>query len=140
MHDLVAEWVEKAEGDYRTATREIRVRVDPNYDAVCFHSQQCIEKYLKAYMQSTGDAIPLIHHLVRLLERCKAHEPGFELIRPELEILNDFAVDIRYPGDQATGDEALDAVRAMKVAREFVRDRLGLTSRKRKKKPSDRTG
>ena len=133
MSDLVAEWVDKAEGDYRTAIREARARTGPNYDAVCFHCQQCAEKYLKAFMQSRGETIPLIHHLVRLLERCNAHDPNFELIRPELETLNDYAVDIRYPGDRATREEAREAVRAMTVARAYVRARLGLGTVRRKK-------
>jgi HEPN domain-containing protein len=46
MNNIVDEWVEKAEGDFRTAEREARVRKAPNYDAVCFHAQQCAEKYL----------------------------------------------------------------------------------------------
>lgn len=48
MKPLTREWVEKTEGDFLTAARESRVRKSPNYDAVCFHAQQCAEKYLKA--------------------------------------------------------------------------------------------
>jgi HEPN domain-containing protein len=48
MTPLTREWIDKAEGDFATARREIRVRQAPNYDAVCFHAQQCVEKYLKA--------------------------------------------------------------------------------------------
>jgi len=50
MKPLTSEWVEKAEGDLATAKREIRVRKAPNFDAVCFHAQQCAEKYLKALL------------------------------------------------------------------------------------------
>jgi HEPN domain-containing protein len=46
MNDLVAEWVQKAQGDFNVARREIRVRRAPNYDACCFHAQQSAEKYL----------------------------------------------------------------------------------------------
>jgi len=49
MNPIVQEWIDKAEGDWNTARREYRVRKSPNYDAVCFHSQQCAEKYLKAF-------------------------------------------------------------------------------------------
>jgi len=48
MKQLTLEWVKKAEGDYVTAQRELRARKSPNYDASCFHAQQCAEKYLKA--------------------------------------------------------------------------------------------
>ena len=44
MNELTTEWVAKAEGDYATAERELRARRRPNYDAVCFHAQQTVEK------------------------------------------------------------------------------------------------
>jgi HEPN domain-containing protein len=43
MKPLTQEWVKKAEGDFATAERELRARKNPNYDAVCFHAQQCVE-------------------------------------------------------------------------------------------------
>ena len=51
MNPLTLEWVQKAEGDFTTAVRELRARKNPNYDAACFHAQQCAEKYLKAVLQ-----------------------------------------------------------------------------------------
>lgn len=39
MTPLTQEWVDKAEGDFATAERELEVSVMPNFDAVCFHSQ-----------------------------------------------------------------------------------------------------
>ena len=68
MNGIVAEWIEKAEGDYRTAEREMRVRKAPNYDAVCFHAQQCAEKYLKAFLAHHQLPFRLIHDLEVLLE------------------------------------------------------------------------
>lgn len=49
MNEVVNEWVVKAEGDFLTAAREVKAN-PPNYDAVCFHAQQCIEKLLKALL------------------------------------------------------------------------------------------
>ena len=46
MKTLTREWVKKAEGDFNTLLREVRARKAPNYDAACFHAQQCVEKYL----------------------------------------------------------------------------------------------
>jgi len=37
MNELTREWIEKAEGDWRTSARELRARRHPNYDAVCFY-------------------------------------------------------------------------------------------------------
>lgn len=69
MKPLSREWVEKAEGDFATASRELRARKSPNYDAVCFHAQQCIEKYLKARLQEADIAFGRTHNLVALLDR-----------------------------------------------------------------------
>ena len=52
MNPLVKEWMRKAEADLQTAKRESRVRKNPNYDAVCFHSQQAVEKLFKAKLAS----------------------------------------------------------------------------------------
>jgi HEPN domain-containing protein len=46
MNPLTLEWIDKAEGDWITASREYRARRQPNYDAACFHAQQTAEKYL----------------------------------------------------------------------------------------------
>ena len=126
MNDIVAEWIEKAEGDYRSAERELRARRGPNYDAACFHAQQCAEKYLKAFL--THHQLPFrhIHDLEVLLEPIPAISPDFDMIRDLLLLLNDYAVDLRYPSESATKDEARDTVRAMRTVRDFVRQKLGL--------------
>lgn len=54
MKPETREWVEKAEGDFRTARRELLAPDSPNYDAACFHAQQCAEKYLKARLVEAG--------------------------------------------------------------------------------------
>ena len=51
MKPMTLEWIRIAEGDWATANRENNVEPDTNYKAVSFHSQQCGEKYLKAYLQ-----------------------------------------------------------------------------------------
>jgi len=47
MKPLTCEWINKAEGDYASAQRELRARKLPNCDAACFHAQQCVEKHIK---------------------------------------------------------------------------------------------
>ena len=44
MNATVKEWIAKAEADFATAGRERRARKNPNYDAICFHAQQGVEK------------------------------------------------------------------------------------------------
>ncbi len=54
MKPLTAEWLDKAEGDFAVMERESRVRRNPAHDIVCFHAQQCVEKYLKARLCHAG--------------------------------------------------------------------------------------
>jgi HEPN domain-containing protein len=126
MNDIVREWVEKAEGDFQTAEREMRARKAPNYDAVCFHAQQCAEKYLKAFLIHRQIPFRPIHDLEVLLELITPISADFEFIRDLLLLLNDYAVDIRYPSEFATKDEARAAVKAMRTVRAFMRQKLGL--------------
>ena len=126
MNALTHEWIVKAEGDFRTAIREVQVEEGPNYDAVCFHSQQCAEKYLKAFLQERGVPFPKVHDLEVILELIVPLDFDFEGIRDALLLLNDYAVDIRYPGEMATYEEAREAVEAVKRVRSFIRRKLHL--------------
>ena len=126
MNPLVAEWVSKAEGDYLTAGRELRARKSPNYDAVCFHAQQCAEKYLKAVLQENKKRIPKIHFLLEILALILKFDGSYEFLKSDLEVLEDYAVRFRYPGDLAEKSEAQAAYAAAGTVRKFVRQKLGL--------------
>jgi HEPN domain-containing protein len=67
MSPLAQEWADKAEGDLHTAERELAAEHYPNYDAACFHTQQCAEKYLKAVLQERQVYFRKTHDLVELL-------------------------------------------------------------------------
>src|SRR5437867_2053447 len=77
MQPLTTEWVAKAEGDFVTAARDLRARKAPNYDAACFHAQQCAEKYLKARLQEANTPFPRTHDLEVLLDLLLPIEPGW---------------------------------------------------------------
>ncbi|MFQ5640609.1 MAG: HEPN domain-containing protein [bacterium] len=100
----------------------------PNYDAACFHAQQCAEKYLKAYLQFKKDKFGKTHNLLELKKQCSKFDPAFELQHDILYELNHYAVSFRYPGEGAVKSEAKRAVKAVKIIRDFVRERLGLES------------
>ena len=87
---------EKAEGNLATVRREVQARKAPNYDAACFHAQQCIEKYLKARLQEAEIHFGRTHDLVALLHLLLPVEPSWEPLRPNLHTLTTFAVGVRY--------------------------------------------
>ncbi len=126
MSKLYLEWVEKAEGDYHTALREYRVRKYPNYDAACFHAQQCLEKYLKACLQREEIYFPKTHDLNALLDLLLSTHPLLEVIRNDLKLISSYGVEVRYPGESATKEEARVAISIMKKIRSEFRQLLHL--------------
>ncbi|MEW5720845.1 MAG: HEPN domain-containing protein [Chloroflexota bacterium] len=123
------DWIGKAEQDFQYAQLGMRRRKSPLYDGVCFHSQQCAEKYLKAFLVRHQIKFRKVHDLDELYNLSARVDESFKLIFGALMILNPYSVDIRYPGASATKDDARDAVAAMKQVRAFVRARLGLKSK-----------
>ncbi|MFM7291714.1 MAG: HEPN domain-containing protein [Planctomycetia bacterium] len=126
MKPLTAEWVDKAETDFAVMEREARVRKNPAPDVVCFHAQQCVEKYLKARLCHAGEEAGRLHDLVALLERVLELEPLWEAFRVDLAYLSDFAVAYRYPGESSTREQARDAVKRCRRFRLVVRQALGM--------------
>ena len=126
MNPLTHEWVAKAEGDFNTARRELGATTSPNYDAVCFHAQQCAEKYLKGRLVEAGIAFPRTHDLGALLTLLLPVEPTWAAMRTPLDSLTDRAVEIRYPGTTADEQDARESVAIARRLRETVRRGLGL--------------
>lgn len=122
----LAEWVRKAEEDYDTAITLVRKRKRPTPNTVCFHCQPCAEKYLKAFLVQQGVIFSKTHDLRELRRLALTIDPTFDLITDLLLLLNPYAVEFRYPGEEATVEEAREAVKAMKTVRRFVRNKLGL--------------
>ena len=60
--ETIRKWVFLADGDLKTAVDELKTD-EVITNTVCFHSQQCIEKYLKAYLSLVGQpfGLSLIH-------------------------------------------------------------------------------
>jgi HEPN domain-containing protein len=126
MNSATIEWVTKAEGDFATAGRELRARTAPNYDAVCFHCQQCAEKYLKAFLQEHKQHIPKIHNLIELMLLCEEIDSSFEMLRSDLVTMERYSVRVRYPGEIAEKEDAQSAYAAVGIVREFVKQKLGV--------------
>ena len=120
MQPLTSEWIQKAEGDLATARRELRARTVPNYDAACFHAQQCAEKYLKALLQEAVTPFGKTHNLSLLLDLLKDQYPALELIRPTLAMLSAYAVEYRYPGESADKAVAKQAVKMAEEVKQLV--------------------
>lgn len=105
---------------------ELRARKASNYDAACFHAQQCAEKYLKALLQEASIAFGKTHNLPLILDLLHERYPSLELLRPTLAILNAYAVEYRYPGESADKEVARHAVRMAEQVQRAVLGELGM--------------
>ncbi|MEN6355466.1 MAG: HEPN domain-containing protein [Armatimonadota bacterium] len=121
-HDLVQSLLRKADSDILAAEATLNAGA---LDATAFHAQQAAEKLLKAYLTSVDIDYPFTHNLARLVELCARENTDFDVLRPIVEILIPYAVELRYDGDfwpdKATAEEALSLAHQVK---DFVMARL----------------
>jgi HEPN domain-containing protein len=118
-------WVRKAEADWRVANNESTI-ADPVRDIICFHCQQCAEKYLKAFMQELGLAIPKTHDLELLLLNLLPHESSLKALKSKLVSLTRYAVEYRYPGFSTSTREMRAALRHAERVRVKIGTILGM--------------
>lgn len=126
MKPITREWIEKAEADFRIAARELRVRKEPSYDGVCFHAQQCAEKYLKARLQEASIPFSKTHDLELLMNLLLPVAPQVTELRLDLKALTACAVDLRYPGQSVDKTLAREAFQQCVRVRNLIRQSLGL--------------
>jgi HEPN domain-containing protein len=67
--ETIKKWILKAENDLKIAKDEMLTE-NPATDAICFHAQQCVEKYLKAYLISKDKEISKTHDILFLIKQC----------------------------------------------------------------------
>lgn len=84
------------------------------------------EKYLKAILQELGHVVPRTHELAKLLILLMPHYPSLGRFRRTFVSLSRFAVDYRYPDENATRREAMTALRQAERIRVALRAILGL--------------
>ncbi len=118
MPEPVEEWVRKAEGDFRTALRELAVADESACDAVCFHAHQCIEKLMKAVLVARDQDPPRTHNLLFLADLLRAACPAWDAATEDVEWLTRGGVAFRYPGVWADRNHAGKAMEICKRLRE----------------------
>ncbi len=125
VNPLTSEWIEKAEEDYDMAQLAQQAS-RPFHNSICFHAQQCIEKYLKAWLQEMNVPAPRTHDFGELLSLILPTLPVWSQWQPDLKRITECAVDARYPGESATADDTQHAVRICDTVRQAVRNYLKL--------------
>ncbi len=92
--EFLEKWIEKADHDL-IATKIIIDTHPIILDIACFHCQQAVEKFLKAFLLFQEQELKKIHNLNVLLKDCLAFDIDFKLI--DIKNLNLYAVQARYP-------------------------------------------
>jgi HEPN domain-containing protein len=126
--DTIGRLVKKAEHDLLTSETMVGLH-QPPLEIVCFHCQQCAEKYLKAFLVSEGVDFPKTHDLRRLVDLCAGRCAQFRELDDAALGLAGYAVGIRYGEDwRDIGlGEAREALQHASSIRTFVRSRLPRT-------------
>lgn len=117
---VVRSWFKKAENDLTNAEHTMKME-NPPCDTVCFHAQQCAEKYLKGFLTFYEIDFPKTHSVEELVRLCKNVVPSIESEVGVVEILSSYGVEIRYPDEvyydipKEDAREAIDLAKRVKA-------------------------
>lgn len=114
-------WFKKAEEDL-FVIKNILILEEAPANICCFHAQQAVEKYLKAYLISKSIVFPKTHDLELLVKLCIQINPRFNEILSKALSLIDYAVVPRYPDllDDLTIGDAQHAYQNAIIIKEFI--------------------
>jgi HEPN domain-containing protein len=98
LRDYIEKWLYRANEDYAVCEHLLAVDSKRYASTICFHAQQAVEKYLKAFLTFNGVDFPRTHDIDFLLAECSIiNQDAFNEI--DLKELSEFGVTIRYPDD-----------------------------------------
>jgi HEPN domain-containing protein len=112
--ELIGAWLEKAEKDLLSANHEFSFK-DRVLESICFHCQQAVEKYIKAYLIYLEITFGKTHEIGELITLCEHKDTSISALKEEADKLTDYSVDLRYP-DDALFIDIKDAREAIEIA------------------------
>ncbi len=118
-------WIAHAEEDFSAAKTLNRLK-KPLLSGSCFHAQQSAEKYLKALLIFKDIDFPKTHDLPTLNTMCNEAGILTGLALQSLVDLTEYTVQREYPGNEATREDANEAIEIAKTIHRFARSNLGL--------------
>lgn len=120
----VKQWLSFGDEDFHLAQHSLSLQDDCPFRLVAYHAQQCVEKYLKAYLVLHSVDFPYTHNISRLLELCDDNTSTKWLEKlQDAEELTPFAITTRYPGqdEEVTAEEAQRSLEIAEQVRQVVR-------------------
>lgn len=91
-------WLYKALSDLKSAKKLFRDD-DETLDTAAYHTQQCVEKTLKAFLIFNNRTPPKTHDLEKLLVQCVTLDQSLKSFSDEIFTLIPYATYSRYPDD-----------------------------------------
>ncbi len=127
--ETVNEWIKYANDDLKAGTILFKNNSDAFKSIVCFHMQQAVEKYLKAYLIFNNKEIDKhkTHNISKLIEDCKKIDIDFNnLYKTNINELNIYAVEIKYPSSSKliSLDDEREAISIAEQVRLFVINKI----------------
>ena len=118
------QWLKKAESDLRAS--ENLTADELVWDVAIYHTQQCAEKSLKAFLAWSNCTLEKTHNLVKLLELCLEIDPDFISLREEAEVLTPFLTAFRYPDAELYPEKKalVDAINKARRVLQFVQRKI----------------
>lgn len=115
------EWLFKARHDL-SSSEYLLSSPDLLFDISIYHTQQCAEKSLKAYLAFREKEIENTHNLKMLVEICALIDSEFNDLYDDCIFLNPYATLYRYPqGDLMPSRETVvEAIKTSQKIYDFV--------------------
>ena len=120
-------WLIKAMNDLKSAEKLIEGD-EPILDTAIYHTQQCAEKALKAYISYKQQPVIKTHDLELLVEISSSFDKSFNALYEDTEILNPYDTEFRYPDTILEPDmeDVRDAIEKAKNVLSFVKEKTGM--------------
>ncbi len=112
--DDIKEWLKRAKSNLLLSKIK-RVSNLIYYEDLCYDAQQCAEKSLKALCIFNDIKFPKTHNLSHLIELLEDKGIKIPKIVKKAELISDYSVETRYPGDYEEVDEK-EYKRVVKIA------------------------
>ena len=121
------DWLLKAENDLKAAEGIYGYYEKPPTDTICYHCHQVAEKSLKSYLVFREIIFHKIHDLIALLNLCLTKGKTLDFLRGNLEVLNQYYIETKYPLDMPidySKEEAKEAINKARFILETIKDKI----------------
>ena len=127
MKESVGILLKKAENDLKDA-KILYNSNEASAEGICFHCQQAVEKYLKAYLVYNNKEINKTHDISELLKDCKNVDNVFsKLEKLNIDDMTNYAVIVRYDDIiEPSGEDAKEAISIAEQVKTFINEKINI--------------